>query len=355
MRMRGNLDTTQASEKAPLFSILIPVHNAIDYIEVALRSIVSQTCVDYEVILVDDGSTDGSGVLCDAFATEHDCVSVIHQENKGLLLARRVALQRARGRYIVTLDSDDALRSDALERLRDIIRMFAPDIIGFEWSHTSDFAPASNCTPRMEPGLYCGEDYAAYQRCVCDGWWISLWSKCYRRSIADVGVDYSKYRGMTFAEDLLQSIPLARAAYSFYYLADALYYYRPNSKSCTARYGHDYLDGLTVALYDLLRYADGMGREFLMAAQTCASMHMLNLTHLLVASNIGEEKTLAELRRIRTHACSLGLLDFRKAGLREDKRFEMWMLGKRWFRVLRWELMLFEAVKWFRNHLSEVF
>lgn len=150
-----------------LFSILVSVYNTIDYMQDALRSIVGQICVDYEVILLDDGSTDGSGSLCDAFTMEHDCSSVVHQENKGLLLARRLALQRARGSYIITLDSDDELRFDALERLRDIICVFDQDIIGFEGSCTSNFVPVSKYTPRMEPRLCRGEDYAVCQRRVC--------------------------------------------------------------------------------------------------------------------------------------------------------------------------------------------
>ena len=101
----------------PRFSILVPVYNALPHLNDALASILNQTLSDYEVVLVDDGSTDGSAEVCDAFAAACDNAAVVHQENSGLLLARRVALGRASGDYIVTLDADDVLRSDALERL----------------------------------------------------------------------------------------------------------------------------------------------------------------------------------------------------------------------------------------------
>lgn len=66
---------------APLFSILVPVHNAREYLEDCLSPIVAQSCSDYEVILIDDDSTDGSGGLCDGFSLRHNGVKVVHQEN----------------------------------------------------------------------------------------------------------------------------------------------------------------------------------------------------------------------------------------------------------------------------------
>ena len=81
----------------PRFSILVPVYNALPHLNDALASILNQTLSDYEVVLVDDGSTDGSAEVCDAFAAACDDAAVVHQENSGLLLARRVALGRASG------------------------------------------------------------------------------------------------------------------------------------------------------------------------------------------------------------------------------------------------------------------
>ena len=113
------------------FSILIPVYNVKKYISQCFDSILSQTFKDFEVIIVDDGSTDGSGAECDKFAKEHGgFVRVIHKENGGLISARRTAIAEARGEYCVFLDSDDMLSGEYLERADRALREYSnPDML----------------------------------------------------------------------------------------------------------------------------------------------------------------------------------------------------------------------------------
>ena len=82
---------------APRFSVIMPVYNVGAYLDESVGSVLAQTYGDYEVILVDDGSTDGSGEKCDVYAAGHPNFRVIHQENRGLLLARRAGLTAAEG------------------------------------------------------------------------------------------------------------------------------------------------------------------------------------------------------------------------------------------------------------------
>ena len=90
-------------------SIIVPVYNVEKHLVHCLESIAAQMCDDYELLLIDDGSTDASGALCDVFAREHpECrVVVIHQSNGGLSAARNAGIDRARGEYITFVDSDD--------------------------------------------------------------------------------------------------------------------------------------------------------------------------------------------------------------------------------------------------------
>ncbi len=250
----------------PRFSILVPVYNALPHLNDALASILNQTLSDYEVVLVDDGSTDGSAEVCDAFAATCGNATVVHRENSGLLLARRVALGRASGDYIVTLDADDVLRSDALDRLACVIDGCAPDIIGFSFARTPDYAVAPESRLPLAEGLYDGRDYSQFERMVCEGFLISVWSKCCKREIVDVNADYSAHHGLTYAEDLLQLMPLASAARSFYYLGDSLYFYRPNPHGCTAHYESRYVDDLMTALGAFLQYAAHLGSDCLTLA-----------------------------------------------------------------------------------------
>ena len=91
----------------PELTIITPVYKVEEYIEKCLDSIISQTFTDWELILVDDGSPDNSGVICDRYASEDSRIRVIHKENEGAAVARNVALDIAKGRYITFIDSDD--------------------------------------------------------------------------------------------------------------------------------------------------------------------------------------------------------------------------------------------------------
>lgn len=99
----------------PLVSVIVPVYNAEDYIERNIKSIQKQTFTDWELILVDDGSTDRSSRLCDEAAESDERIRTIHQENHGVSAARNRGLDEARGTYLTFVDSDDFLHPEALE------------------------------------------------------------------------------------------------------------------------------------------------------------------------------------------------------------------------------------------------
>ncbi len=104
------------------FSVIVPVYNAEKYIAKCIESILNQTEDDLELILVDDGSPDNSGIICDKYATKDNRVKVFHQENGGVCAARNTGLKHASGEYLSFVDSDDYLESNALEVLyNDIV------------------------------------------------------------------------------------------------------------------------------------------------------------------------------------------------------------------------------------------
>jgi glycosyltransferase involved in cell wall biosynthesis len=102
----------------PVFSIIIPVYNVENYIRYCVDSVLSQTFTNYECILVDDGSTDNSPIICDVYAAKHLHIKAIHGKNRGLSSARNVGIKESTGEYIVFLDSDDLFAAnDALKNL----------------------------------------------------------------------------------------------------------------------------------------------------------------------------------------------------------------------------------------------
>ena len=100
-----------------MISIIVPVYQAEKTLSECIESILSQTMPDFELILVDDGSTDGSGDLCDSYAAKHDKIRVIHKENKGAAAARNTGVLEAAGEWICFIDSDDVIAPDFLEVL----------------------------------------------------------------------------------------------------------------------------------------------------------------------------------------------------------------------------------------------
>ena len=117
-----------------LISIIIPVYNVEKYIHKCIQSILSQESSCYEIILVDDGSPDGCGAICDEYAAAYpEKVIVMHQENQGLSAARNAGLELSSGEYILFVDSDDYLAEESLQTLVDALKLYEfPDMVVFD-------------------------------------------------------------------------------------------------------------------------------------------------------------------------------------------------------------------------------
>lgn len=122
----------------PFFSIIIPVYNVEKYLDQCICSVLSQTYEDYEIILIDDGSTDSSGNICELYKNKFSRkIKVIHQKNGGLSKARNIGISCAQGVYIIFLDSDDYfLDKHALSKIR--AKAEDQDLIAFEWKEMPD-------------------------------------------------------------------------------------------------------------------------------------------------------------------------------------------------------------------------
>ena len=112
------IDKNMIGEKMEnLISVIVPVYNVEPYLKECISSILHQTHNALQVILIDDGSTDGSGEICDQFAKRDDRIEVIHQKNAGVSVARNAGLQRAIGKFVIFTDSDDKLPATAYQDL----------------------------------------------------------------------------------------------------------------------------------------------------------------------------------------------------------------------------------------------
>lgn len=111
------------------YSIIIPVYNTKKYLERCIHSVLTQNFKDYEIILIDDGSIDGSEIICDNFAEKYHYIRAYHKKNGGLSSARNMGIKHAEGDYLVFLDSDDIIEKDSLERINEYLRSNNCDVI----------------------------------------------------------------------------------------------------------------------------------------------------------------------------------------------------------------------------------
>lgn len=116
------------AEKNELVSIIVPVYNTEKYLAQCIESILNQTYSKFELLLINDGSTDGSGDLCDTYAKQDRRISVIHQKNAGVSMARNTGLDHACGEYIMFVDSDDYIDPELVEEAHRTIRKSDADI-----------------------------------------------------------------------------------------------------------------------------------------------------------------------------------------------------------------------------------
>ena len=137
--------------KNPLISIVIPVYNVERYLPLCIDSVLGQEYTNYEVILVDDGSTDHGPEICDSYARSNEQVTVIHKKNAGLGEARNSGLSVAHGEYIYFLDSDDTIQSDTLSTFVNFLNRHGEfSIVGTDFQYVDEnnrMAPAKPMTP----------------------------------------------------------------------------------------------------------------------------------------------------------------------------------------------------------------
>ncbi len=134
-------------ENQALISVIIPVYNVEEYLRECVDSVLCQTYKNFEIILVDDGSTDSSGKICDEYIEKDERVTVIHQKNGGLSAARNAGISETNGDYVYFLDSDDYITENALETLLNIAEKDNSDIVFFDavsFADTDDFTVKQN-------------------------------------------------------------------------------------------------------------------------------------------------------------------------------------------------------------------
>ena len=225
----------------PLLSIVTPVYNVESFLDRSVQSILSQSYRDIELILIDDGSTDGSSSLCDELAKKDIRVKVIHKENGGVSTARNVGLEIASGEYLTFVDPDDFLAPDTyLANMEYLISHKDVDILQYPYCNYISDDEILNYHRPAEHLLVGAEQ-------IFSNWWSGspleyvIWNKIYKRSLWD-GV---RFKVGHISEDTCLVPQFVSRAHSIYISEKGLYYYQ-----------RDRVDSYTFGEYSFSKHLD---------------------------------------------------------------------------------------------------
>lgn len=212
-------------------SIIVPVYNVENYLERCLNSLIEQTYPEIEIILVDDGSRDRSGVMCDEYKAKDNRIKVIHKENGGLSSARNTGMQNASGEFLLFVDSDDYLDCQAVEILMGKAIQYTADIVeGNTYLLDSLDEKKSYVSNNIKTDyVYNGREYAI-ERINNHCFYAAVWLKLYRKKyLEDINARFEIGR---LHEDELWNPQVVIPAERIVYVDYKFYYYdisRPSS------------------------------------------------------------------------------------------------------------------------------
>ena len=324
-----------------LVSVIVPVYKAEKFLRKCTDSVLGQTVTDLELILIDDGSPDGSGALCDAIAAEDGRVRVIHKENGGVSSARNAGLAAACGEYIAFADSDDWYAPDMLEVLLEAARSAGADSAGCAHYNVSESGVQTEERPVLPEGTYGAEeirrdfvvpligDRLGSGGAVLNGF---IWRFLYTRSIiAEHGIVFDG----AYLEDELFLAEYFMYSQKLAISAKPLYYYWWNTASATHKYMKDYMETFRSFMLRKEKLVERFGID---APQWRASSEWAGL--LIAVSNefaAGNPASKAEKKaRVRQYAEELGetVRSMHPTGLSRNKQLVVELIRHGYFGLL---------------------
>lgn len=207
----------------PLISVIIPVYNVEKYVDRCIDSVCKQTYTNLEIIIVDDGSTDNSGVLCENWQKKDDRIIVLHKSNSGLSGARNVGIDISKGEYIAFVDSDDYLLPNMYEELLNLLRKSHADIAHCDFRCTNEELPESQDKTEIlmssdEAFLYCAEH---------NKW--SVWCNLYSAYVWE----HIRFAEGRYFQDAMSFTEVAAKQYTWVFTTAKYYIYNVSNVSIT--------------------------------------------------------------------------------------------------------------------------
>lgn len=228
-----------------LLTVVVPVYNEEEYLQECLRSLINQTFKDFEIILVDDGSTDNSLQICNEFAAKDSRIKVIHQTNQGMIRARYTGVRSAKGKYIIFCDADDFVEKDTYRCLLDKAIKYDVDIVTSGcWRYYGSQKKIIDVCAAVDEGLYSEDEIRKSIIPVMmwernrERWGIdpSLCMKLIRRELLLMQYEQVCMFNFSFGEDSVVIYPIILKSHKIYISHDCFYYHRQRNNNQIAPY-----------------------------------------------------------------------------------------------------------------------
>ena len=305
-------------------SIIVPVYNCEQFLPACIDSIAAQTCPDFECILVDDGSPDQSGAICDRISASDPRFRVIHKPNAGVCSARNAGLDAARGEFVLFCDQDDRIHPETIVRALDRHSRAEEDLV--MWPYTRSFAEFSAPPPAGET-LF---PQQAFGSLYCTFMLAPVWNKLFERRVLEspspLRFDASIRNGhedLPFVYEYLARFAALHPGFSVRFLRAPLYYWSDENDRSVSKKDVHYEHYFSVELPLFLRFAHDCKSIYHCPAQDMAAFYQ-HAVHTLAYGLLFESK--ADGRRLLGRSGVRELLD----GLKESRAFSPYYLPFRW-------------------------
>lgn len=221
----------ECMDNSPEFTVIIPVYNVAPYLRKCISSVLEQEFQSYELILVDDGSTDGSKEICDEYTNADSRIKVLHQKNQGASVARNKGIEKALGEYIIFLDGDDYwYDKKVLNKIYLRLKLSNAEVLSFNYVKIyTDMTDKPYLKEHKNMPLNRGEKESLKYQIDRDIWLSCPWNKVIKRRLFDNG--NLKFRPGITSEDIDWCFRLALYAERFDFIADVIVCYRQRQTS----------------------------------------------------------------------------------------------------------------------------
>ncbi len=291
----------------PKFTVNVPVYNAEEFLRQCIDSILNQTFTDFELILVNDGSKDSSGAICDEYAKKDPRVKVFHNENRGSFASRVFSVSRAVGEFCTFCDSDDYYDSGYLERVNEVLDEEKCDVLLFSQRGIENGAslPVKNCWD--EKKVFEGETKKEfYPTMMSTTFFNNLNVKVIKTELLQNDpLNPEKYSFVKNGDDFLQSLYPIFNAEKIVYIPECFYNYRLNPNSLTHKVAPDIYNSIFAVRSVIWQYLDGtdiLGEDTKTVFANRSMRSAMNMVKLIAqADNITDIQKVDIFESIQEH------------------------------------------------------